>query len=731
MKKFETLYLHVGLEKTGTTSIQQSMHAHRAKLEKLGYFYPECFAVGRNTLLATMVHPKAMVKPAFKMIIDKRGGTKESHIEHMMGLLKGEIAGTSANNLVLSSEFLAAHTDIGELKALYEPLAENVKVILYLREQGSLILSLHSTRVKGGGTEFGTLKHLEAGSLPRFLDFQYVVSSLEKHFEKEDIIIRNFDRAALVNGNAIDDFLTVIGLGKHISEFQVERSNESLSQKGIELLQEINPYLPDIVDGDKNRARMHMLSDMATLDGTEDFGKRTLDPDLAHKVNELTAKTNEWVRAKYFPDQETLFSSQARTGRADSSTKGTLDYSARLIANAYTRIARLERENKKLAWEKKNALSAAKNQKNKKTKTIKTGLAPVVAETPSLSAKSEAIDNPKAVLSTPTSFMAETDAGLQRIILHIGRHKSGTSALQHYFKANREFLYAKGVLYPYAGSSERQVAHHPIASACNQNTKDEAALSEIVGKLKAELKPHHHTLLLSSEAFQNITAKKWIKEFLAQFPGVQVDVICYVREFADYMVSAFRQAVQNQIRFQTFPEFCEHRYNTKRFLKLWKSVGHLHLKWFHPDLLKNGDVIEDFFAVTGIPKPKTHPSKPKNRSIGGNLLWMKMASNKLCSPFISYADMARLAQQHEGFREHFYIPQYRVDHLRKTSRYNKYYENIIGPVPYKSWEHCRMLPDDIRLGEDIKLLKDQHPNLDLTPLLELSQQSRTWFWTQS
>lgn len=714
MKKFDTLYLHVGLEKTGTTSIQQALDVHRDKLEKLGYYYPKCFAVGRNTLLATIVHPKAMVKPSFRMIIDKRGGTKESHTEHMTALLKGEIAGTDAKNLVLSSEFLAAHTDIAELKAYCAPLADKIKVVLYLREQGSLILSLHSTRVKGGGTEFGTLKHIEDNYLPQFLDFKYVISGLEKHFSPEEITVRIFDRDQLVNGNAIDDFMTLIGLGDRASEFDVERSNESLSQKGIELLKEVNAYLPDIVDGDKNRARMHLLGDMANLDGTSDFGRRVLKPELAEKLNKLSAETNEWVRAKYFPQKKTLFAGQARTGQVESSVEKTLDYSARLISDAYTRIAKLERENKKLAWEKQNALKAAKKKPIKTPPTVR---APKKPSQP-------------AALIKPT-FIAEEDAGLQRIVLHIGRHKSGTSALQHYFKGNREFLYAKGVLYPYAGSSEKQVAHHPIAAACNQNTKDEAALKAIVEKLKTELKPHHHTLLLSSEAFQNITAKKWIAGFLSEFPGVQVDIICYVREFADYMVSAFRQAVQNQVRFQTFPEFCEHRYNTKRFLKLWNGVGDLHLKWFHPDHLKNGDVIEDFFAQTGIPKPKTQPDKPKNPSIGGNLLWLKMAANKLCVPFISYAEMARLAQQHEGFREHFYVPQYRIDRLRKTSRYNQYYEKIIGPVPYKSWEHCRMLPDDIRLTEDLAILKQKHPELDLKPFLELRDESKSWFWTQS
>ncbi len=78
MKKFDKLYLHVGLEKTGTTTIQRALHQGRVKLEKLGYLYPKCFAVGRNTYLAAMVHYKAMERQSFKSLIDQYGGTQAS-----------------------------------------------------------------------------------------------------------------------------------------------------------------------------------------------------------------------------------------------------------------------------------------------------------------------------------------------------------------------------------------------------------------------------------------------------------------------------------------------------------------------------------------------------------------------------------------------------------------------------------------------------------------------------
>ena len=53
---------------------------------------------------------------------------------------------------------------------------------------------------------------------------------------------------------------------------------------------------------------------------------------------------------------------------------------------------------------------------------------------------------------------------LKRVILHIGRHKSGTSSIQHCLNRNVDLLSAAGILYPKHGRGGR-VAHHDIAKA--------------------------------------------------------------------------------------------------------------------------------------------------------------------------------------------------------------------------------------------------------------------------
>ena len=51
------------------------------------------------------------------------------------------------------------------------------------------------------------------------------------------------------------------------------------------------------------------------------------------------------------------------------------------------------------------------------------------------------------------------------LYLHIGMHKTGTTALQTFFSLNERTLATRGVCYPEVGRSKPSVAHHDIANS--------------------------------------------------------------------------------------------------------------------------------------------------------------------------------------------------------------------------------------------------------------------------
>jgi len=130
MKKFKKLFLHVGLEKTGTTSIQRALDLHRDKLEGLGYYYPKSIAVGRNTHLAALFSSTLRARPQFKAIVQKNGGSDKKFKSQLNEKLEAEYEATSARKLILSSEFLARDGDLSELKSYCDEIAETTTIII-------------------------------------------------------------------------------------------------------------------------------------------------------------------------------------------------------------------------------------------------------------------------------------------------------------------------------------------------------------------------------------------------------------------------------------------------------------------------------------------------------------------------------------------------------------------------------------------------------------------------
>lgn len=311
------------------------------------------------------------------------------------------------------------------------------------------------------------------------------------------------------------------------------------------------------------------------------------------------------------------------------------------------------------------------------------------------------------------------------LILHIGRHKSGTSSLQHFLGANRDWLDRQGVLYPRAGCSNR-IAHHRLAGQCNPEASDGAELASILAAMKAEIAPHHDRILLSSEAFQNVRKVSRLRQFITALGVGEVRVICYVREHLDYAISGFRQMVQNQDRFQTFANRAAGLGDMTPFIARWSGIGDLSLRWYDRPLLKNGDIIADVCGQLGL-EPGEVSLGDMNPSIGGNLLVYKLAVNRLNLPRPGYGALSELARQHAPFRSPFRVPDADAAALRATSRYNASLFARLGEIRLKSWDGYPELPVIDTLEADLDRILPAAPAGPRAPLARQMRQAGAWF----
>ncbi len=313
---------------------------------------------------------------------------------------------------------------------------------------------------------------------------------------------------------------------------------------------------------------------------------------------------------------------------------------------------------------------------------------------------------------------------LNRLVLHIGRHKSGTSSLQHWLANNRALLHEQGILFPLSGGKNR-IAHHVLAQQLHTRQSDGAGIDAIIEGIRSEV-DGQDTLLLSSEAFQNIYDTGRLKGFVSALGIREVRVICYVREYLDYAISAFRQMVHNQPRFLTFSDYCGRFGDMAPFIARWRNVGDLNLAWYDRDLLIQGDVIRDFCNRAGI-AAEDFQSDDKNPSIGGNLLAYKLAANKLSLTVGNYNSLLKLATEEPRFRTGFRIDDADAALAREGSEYNRSLFAELGEIRLKSWSNAPDLPDNVRLDADMELIAEQLGETATSEHIAAIRDSGDWF----
>lgn len=175
-----------------------------------------------------------------------------------------------------------------------------------------------------------------------------------------------------------------------------------------------------------------------------------------------------------------------------------------------------------------------------------------------------------------------------RIVLHIGTHKTGTSALQAYCAKNREALLARGIYYPKLANGSNSFNFLGARLAFGQ---DAAVREFFAGAIDDTRKAGANTLLVSGESFYAMTGlflrlyerpcgdyweheRRCIAALKASLPGdAECAIYCYVRRQDRFLESLYNQCVKHAPGFGgNIGEFLERMRETVyygRHIQLW------------------------------------------------------------------------------------------------------------------------------------------------------------------
>lgn len=275
MKK---LLLHIGMHKTGSSSLQTSFFSSRETLLNAGITYLD---IEDNHSAAFY---SLFCDAPEKYHINRRRGihTLEqtaAHNRSLRKMLSEKLAAIDTDLTIISGEDLSLlpKPKVGELQQFLMSFFDDVRVIGYARPPVSFVNSMAQQSIRGGAT----MEHLSAN--PPAPNYQWRFQKFLDAFGADKVTLRQFSRETLKNGCIVTDFVNATGLPNHLcSTLMISRRNDGLSMLAGTLLARMNAQIPVFVDDIPNPARKaNVAARLQTLSGpafklTRDSTERAL-----------------------------------------------------------------------------------------------------------------------------------------------------------------------------------------------------------------------------------------------------------------------------------------------------------------------------------------------------------------------------------------------------------------------------------------------------------------------
>lgn len=243
--RFKKIILHVGPDKTGSTSIQFSLNRSRDLLLNNGVFYPPCppCRINHGVLGSYFTSESNLLEYNDNDNLDEHELIVARDRAYLR-TIENSFCETQADTLVLSYEGFVHLTEdaLKKMKQFLEKYCDVFEIVFYVRAPLSYAISSMSQHVK---TARRACKDHGDVSI---VNYKVLLGKLCRCFGKDRINVRLFSKDSLPNGNVILDFLSLLNLSTIIEKKVVANGrNRSFSLSHEALL--IGDKMIELLDG--------------------------------------------------------------------------------------------------------------------------------------------------------------------------------------------------------------------------------------------------------------------------------------------------------------------------------------------------------------------------------------------------------------------------------------------------------------------------------------------------
>lgn len=297
--------LHVGVTKTGTTTIQKFLRDNREPLGRQGILVPSspmaATHFGQHVGLVAFLAMRAgdtdnarwAARSLFERKVDIQTGLRQMWEEFLREV--GEAAGY--RQTILSSEGLVrfGRTEFADLRGLLSGLFDRITVLVYLRRQDLHAVSLFTSLVR--------LK-IPVTSLfpdppPASHKYDALLGDLAHVFGHENVKVRLFERGRMKGGDSLADFRSVCDIEDDPAFVVPLRQNEKLNAKQTAFLHSLQQ-----VNGDGPLPDMRIGAILDTLQSDTHFMPSKAEAQAYYRQ---FAEGNASIARDYFGTEGPLF----------------------------------------------------------------------------------------------------------------------------------------------------------------------------------------------------------------------------------------------------------------------------------------------------------------------------------------------------------------------------------------------------------------------------------------
>lgn len=286
--------LHIGIEKTGTTSIQEFLAKNASNLAEVGYQVPACFKRSNHYELAIIGINNREDNNLLKWARISRFEL-ESYSEGIKERIRDDIL--AHRTYLISSEFLTSQVDSSNgpnrILSKIAPLFESIKATVFIRRPEQLLISRFSTAILAGRKTNLIGDEIFEEQMAYRLLFKDALLNWEKNLGPRNLIYRAYPER-LHETSVIDRYLESIGVQSAGINWTNRNLNANvrLSKKAIYLIMKLNEVGKSI----KPKERSQIIAEV--LSRTSNLPPVSLSPVDYERVSTRYAAAVAWISKK-------------------------------------------------------------------------------------------------------------------------------------------------------------------------------------------------------------------------------------------------------------------------------------------------------------------------------------------------------------------------------------------------------------------------------------------------